>query len=199
MLKSATGEDENKLPAVFFDRDGTLIDEIGYLGDPGGVFFYPGIPEALKKLKDRGYVLVVITNQSGIGRGFFDEETALAANLAMIRKMEEDGVGIDAVYYCPHHTETGYPGERPELKFVCACRKPAAGMIHSAVEALNLDLTRAAMFGDTDKDQGAARNAGIPFFGVETGPVPPPAAERPNFADVEAAVDHWLGTISDLL
>ena len=112
-MESTSGESAKKSPAVFIDRDGTIIDDIGYLGDPGGVSFYPGIPEALKKLKDMGYLLVVITNQSGIGRGFFDEETAIAVNFATLKKLRGRGVTVDAIYYCPHHPRDN-----------CRCRKP---------------------------------------------------------------------------
>lgn len=145
-------------PAVFFDRDGTLIDDIGYLSDPGKVFFYNGVPEALKKLVDRGYLLVVITNQSGIGRGYFEEETAIAVNLSLLNLLEEKGVGLSAVYYCPHH-----PDER------CLCRKPGVLMLKRAIDELGIDCSSSWVVGDTDKDVHAGMNAGLRAILVETG------------------------------
>ena len=88
-MESRIAEGAKGRPAVFLDRDGTIIDDIGYLADPAGITFYPGVPEALKRLQDRGYLLVVITNQSGIGRGYFNEETALSVNLTMVRLLKE--------------------------------------------------------------------------------------------------------------
>ena len=81
LSRSVTQSDKSMKPAVFLDRDGTIINDIGYLADPEGISFFPGVPEALKRLQDRGYLLVVITNQSVIGRGYFNEETALSVNL----------------------------------------------------------------------------------------------------------------------
>ncbi|MGD8353702.1 MAG: HAD-IIIA family hydrolase, partial [Pseudomonadota bacterium] len=112
-----------KRPAVFFDRDGTLIDDIGYLDDPARLSFYPGVPEALQRLRTKGYVVVVITNQSGIGRGYFDEETAIMVNLRMVQMLRRSGAQPDAVYYCPHHPDEG-----------CSCRKPCLLMVYRALE-----------------------------------------------------------------
>lgn len=145
-------------PAVFFDRDGTLIDDIGYLANPEGVIFYPGVPEALKKLQDSGYLLVVITNQSGIGRGYFSEQTAIAVNLSLLNLLRERGVGLSAVYYCPHH-----PDER------CLCRKPGIIMLKRAIDELGIDINSSWVVGDTDKDVRAGMNAGLRPILVETG------------------------------
>jgi histidinol-phosphate phosphatase family protein len=152
--------DESLRPAVFLDRDGTIIDETGYLADPGDITFYPGVPEALKRLRERGYTLVVITNQSGIGRGFFDEETALAVNLAMLRMLGEKGVDLDAIYYCPHHPEDN-----------CFCRKPDLRMVQRALNDLAIDLSHSWVVGDIDKDVQTAIKAGLRPILVETGKV----------------------------
>ena len=145
-------------PAVFIDRDGTLIDDIGYLHDPTGVVFYPGIPEALRKLKDSGYLVIVVTNQSGIGRGFFDEETAMAVNLAMLKMLWARGVQPDAIYYCPHHPDDG-----------CSCRKPGLLMVQRAFEDLQINRDNSWIVGDIDKDVLTGISAGLKPIVVETG------------------------------
>jgi D-glycero-D-manno-heptose 1,7-bisphosphate phosphatase len=152
--------DESLRPAVFLDRDGTIIDETGYLADPSGISFYPGVPEALKKLQDKGYLLVVITNQSGVGRGFFDEETALAVNLAMMRMLGEKGVDLAAVYYCPHHPEDN-----------CLCRKPDLLMVQRALGDLRIDKSHSWVVGDIDKDVQTGIKAGLRPILVETGKI----------------------------
>jgi len=149
---------ESLRPAVFLDRDGTIIDDIGYLSDPGGVAFYQGVPQALKRLQDRGYLLVVVTNQSGIGRGYFNEETAIAVNLAMVEMLREEGVVLASIYYCPHH-----PGDG------CRCRKPGLLMVERAVVDLGIDKDRSWFVGDIDKDVLTGMNAGLKPILVETG------------------------------
>ena len=150
----------NLRPAVFLDRDGTIIDDIGFLADPEGIYFYPGVPEALKRLQDRGYLLVVITNQSGIGRGYFNEETALSVNLTMVRLLKEKGVALAAIYYCPHHPEDN-----------CRCRKPELLMVQRAQHDLGIDPSRSWVMGDIDKDVRTGLKAGVRPILVETGKV----------------------------
>ncbi|MDF1526228.1 MAG: HAD family hydrolase [bacterium] len=145
-------------PAVFLDRDGTIIDDIGYLADPAGITFYPGVPEALKRLQDRGYLLVVITNQSGIGRGYFNEETALSVNLTMVGLLKEKGVALAAIYYCPHHPEDN-----------CRCRKPELLMVQRAQRDLGVDPSRSWVVGDIDKDVKTGLKTGLRPILVETG------------------------------
>lgn len=145
-------------PAVFLDRDGTLIDDIGYLGDPAGLSFYPGIPEALRRLQDKGYLIVVVTNQSGIGRGYFNEETALAVNYAMLQMLRAEGVAVAAIYYCPHHPDDG-----------CTCRKPGLLMIQRAARDLDIDGNLSWVVGDIDKDIWTGLNYGLRPVLVETG------------------------------
>ena len=158
MMERFSGGGAKKRPAVFFDRDGTLIDDIGYLADPDGISFYPGIPKALKKLTDRGFLVVVITNQSGIGRGYFNEETAVAVNHAMIGMLRMKNVSLAAIYYCPHHPEDN-----------CSCRKPEMLMVKRALMDLNIDGDRSWVVGDVDKDIRVAMKAGLRPILVETG------------------------------
>ncbi len=133
--------------AVFVDRDGTVITEAVYLADPEGIEIIPGSPEALKRLRDAGYAVVLITNQSGIARGYYtiEDYRAVAARLNDI--LAEAGFSFDAVRYCPHH---------PDFSGPCDCRKPGTGMYTDAAEELNLDLERSFYVGDklTDVEPG---------------------------------------------
>ncbi len=134
---------EAKRPAVFLDRDGTLIQERDYLADPAGVLLLDGVPEALRRLRAAGYVLVVVTNQSGIARGLY----SLADYRAVAQRVDEvlDGEGVlpDATYFCPHH---------PEFTGPCECRKPRPGMYLRAEKDLDLDLPASYFVGDRVKD-----------------------------------------------
>ena len=130
-------------PAVFVDRDGTLISERYYLADPAGVALMPDAVSALASLRQAGYALVVVTNQSGIARGVYTEEDyrAVAARLDQI--LRDAGVLLDGTYYCPHH---------PDYTGPCDCRKPATGMFRRAAEDLGLDLGRSWYVGDKITD-----------------------------------------------
>lgn len=134
-----------KRRAVFFDRDGTLIHNVPYSGNPDGVHFFEGVSAALTNLKNSGYALVIVTNQSGVARGKITEEDVAKVH-AKIQKLiiSEGGPEFDGIYYCPHHSE----GVVPEYTMCCDCRKPAPGMIYRAEEELNLDLSNSWMIGD---------------------------------------------------
>ncbi len=138
-------------PALFLDRDGTLIEDPGYLSDPGGVRVLAGVPAALRRFREAGYALVIVTNQSGIGRGLYgwDDYEAVAARLRDL--MAADGIVLDAEYACGH---------APEAR--CAWRKPAPGMILAAAERLGLDLGQSLLAGDKRLDIEAAVAAGLP-------------------------------------
>jgi D-glycero-D-manno-heptose 1,7-bisphosphate phosphatase len=148
-------------PAVFLDRDGTLIEEVGHLGDPDGVVVLPGVPGALRRLAGAGYALVVVSNQAGVARGLFGEEDIRAVNARTARLLEaERAPPIDGWYWCPHH---------PDFTGPCDCRKPQPGMLKRAAEELDLDLERSWMVGDHPVDAGAARAAGARPIVVRTG------------------------------
>ena len=140
-------------PALFLDRDGTLIEDPGYLADPGAVRVIPGVPETLRSFREAGHVLVIVTNQSGIGRGLYgwDDYEAVAARLRAL--LAEEGIVIDAELACGHSPEAGE---------TCGWRKPAPGMILAAAERLGLDLPRSLMAGDKRLDIAAADAAGLP-------------------------------------
>jgi D-glycero-D-manno-heptose 1,7-bisphosphate phosphatase len=128
---------------VFIDRDGTIISERHYLADPGLVELVPGASAALRELAAHGFMLVIVTNQSGIARGLYQEEDFHAVQHRLEEMLMQDGVKIDAVYFCPHH---------PDFSGPCDCRKPGPGMYRRAQRDLGIDLSRSAYVGDRIKD-----------------------------------------------
>jgi D-glycero-D-manno-heptose 1,7-bisphosphate phosphatase len=135
--------------AVFLDRDGTLIEDVGYPRDPAAVRLVDGAVEALAALRRAGFALVVVSNQSGIGRGVVTQEQADAVHRRFLEQLRARGVEPDDVRYCPHAPEDA-----------CACRKPAAGLLLDSARELRIDLSRSFMVGDSEADVGAGRAAG---------------------------------------
>jgi histidinol-phosphate phosphatase family protein len=145
-------------PAVFLDRDGTLIEDPGYLADPAGVVLLPGAADALRTLAAHGFLRIVITNQSGIGRGFFSEEAFRAVQDEVERQLEASGADLDAVYHCPHQASDG-----------CDCRKPGTALHRAAAERFGIDLTRSWCVGDRLGDVQPATALGGRAVLVRTG------------------------------
>jgi|ERR1043166_8147687 D-glycero-D-manno-heptose 1,7-bisphosphate phosphatase len=145
-----------KQPAVFLDRDGTIMRDVDYCGDPNDVELLPGAADALRQLKGHGFKLLVITNQSGIGRGLFNEGQYRAVQAELTRQIGE-GI-IDATYFCPHLPEAG-----------CKCRKPSPDMVRNAARDHAIDLTRSFFIGDKPSDIECGRNAGVRTVLVRTG------------------------------
>jgi D-glycero-D-manno-heptose 1,7-bisphosphate phosphatase len=144
--------------ALFLDRDGTLIEDVGYPSDPALVKLLRGAAAVLRDARARGVLLVIVTNQSGVGRGMFDEATARRVQARVEELFAAEGVTFDGVYYCFHGPNEG-----------CACRKPAPGMLLSAAAELGIDLARSIMIGDkaSDVEAGAAAGcASIRFAGA---------------------------------
>lgn len=135
--------------AVFLDRDGTLIEDRGYLATVDGVRLLPGVTRALKMLADHHLTFVVVTNQSGIGRGLFDEEMVEAQHRAIAERLRRGGVRVAAWYVCPHLPDAG-----------CSCRKPQPGMLLAAARDLGVSLSASFMVGDRATDVDAGRAAG---------------------------------------
>jgi len=144
------------LPAVFVDRDGTIMQDADYCSDPQQVKIFPRVAEALRFLKSKGFKLIIVTNQSGIGRGFFTIEQYRAVEAEVLRQLG-DGL-IDATYFCPD-----VPGQRS------SCRKPAPGMIVEATREHQIDLARSFLIGDKEIDAECGRNAGVRTIRVRTG------------------------------
>jgi D-glycero-D-manno-heptose 1,7-bisphosphate phosphatase len=146
----------SRTPAVFVDRDGTIMENVDYCSDPKQVRIFPGVPEAFRRLKSNGFKLIIITNQSGIGRGFFTIEQYRAVEAEVLRQL---GNGlIDATYFCPD-----VPGQHS------SCRKPAPGMIFQAAKEHRIDLSRSFFIGDKEIDAECGRNAGVRTIRVQAG------------------------------
>lgn len=151
-----TASTETRAPAVFVDRDGTIMKDADYCSDPKQVQLFPGIPESFRRLKSNGFKLIIITNQSGIGRGFFTIEQYRAVEAEVLRQL---GNGlVDATYFCPD-----VPGQQS------SCRKPAPGMILQATQEHQIDLSRSFFIGDKEIDAECGRNAGVRTIRVQTG------------------------------
>lgn len=144
---------------VFLDRDGTLNEDTGYVKSPAEMILLPGVGTALARLKQAGARLVVVTNQSGVGRGYFTVTDLEAIHAKLRSSLAEDGVMLDGLYFCPHR-----PDER------CHCRKPARGMVDRAVAELQVDLSRAYVIGDSVRDVELAKQVGARSLLVMTGP-----------------------------
>lgn len=155
----------HKRRAVFLDRDGTINEEIDFLWRPEEFAFIPGAPEAIRLLNESGFSVVVITNQSGIGRGYYDEEALRVLHAHMDAELARHGAVVDAYYFCPHHPEHAVEHYRQK----CSCRKPLPGMLLSAAEDLSLDLSASFMVGDKISDMEAGLTAGCRAILVRTG------------------------------
>lgn len=144
-------------PAVFLDRDGTLIEEAGYLDSLEKLALIPSTVDALRLLARAGFRLVVVTNQSGIALGLFDEPFVRETHDALGARLADAGAHVDGWYYCPHHPA----GQVPALTITCECRKPAPALLRQAAEDLGLDLSRSWVVGDRWGDVRLADTAGL--------------------------------------
>jgi len=144
-------------PAVFLDRDGVINKDNGYVSEIDDFEFLEGAIEACIALKKKGYLLVLVTNQSGIARGYFSEEQFHTLTEWMDWSMADRGVDLDGIYYCPHHNEAGIG----EFKIDCECRKPKPGMLNNAIEDLNIDVENSILVGDKVSDIKAGIAAGV--------------------------------------
>lgn len=175
---------------MLLDRDGTVIHERHYLCDPAQVELLPGAGAALRRLNQAGMPVALVTNQSGVARGLFDEAVVARVHARLEELLEAEGARLDGVWYCPHHPEFGGP---------CACRKPAPGLAAAAAAGLALDLARSFVVGDKLCDVDLARSVGAAPILVRTGhgalEVETHHEELrgvPVVADLEAAVDRIL-------
>jgi D-glycero-D-manno-heptose 1,7-bisphosphate phosphatase len=181
-------------PAVFLDRDGTIIEDVGFLRDVSQIDLLPWSAEAIHALNDAGFVVVVITNQSGVGRGYFDEAHVQATHAALDATLHVHGARIDGYYYCPHYpkaTDARYGID-------CDCRKPAPGLLRRAAADLDIDLGRSWMVGDWWRDVQAGTGAGTRTILIRTGrsdvhrPAPPDAPQPDAILiNLKEAVD-WI-------
>ncbi len=151
--------------AVFLDRDGTLIQEVGYLDRIDGIDIFPFSVDAVRLLNRAGFAVVVATNQSGVARGLFDEAFVGAVHDRLSRSFAAGGARIDAFYHCPHHPEASVAAYR----LACDCRKPQPGLFRQAARDLDLDLVRSFVVGDRANDVDAGRTIGAASVLVLTG------------------------------
>ncbi|ADV84273.1 D-glycero-alpha-D-manno-heptose-1,7-bisphosphate 7-phosphatase [Terriglobus saanensis] len=157
-------------PALFLDRDGVINEEVGFLHRPEEVRFVPGIFELIRQARSRDYAIIVITNQSGIGRGLYSEEQFQALMRHMRSLLAAEDADVDAVYFSPFHPVHGLN----EYKRDTDCRKPGPGMLLQAAREYDLDLSRSALIGDRCSDLAAGAAAGVPLLilldGTEVSP-----------------------------
>lgn len=144
--------------AVFLDRDGTINEEVEYLDDPQDLRLIPGAVEAIRLLNEAGVPAIVVTNQAGVGRGYFSEARVEAIHQQLAKQLAAHGAHLDATYYCPHHPDEG-----------CDCRKPNPGMLKRAAQEHDIDLGRSFAVGDKVSDLEAGRRAGCRTVLVLTG------------------------------
>ena len=152
-------------PAVFLDRDGTLLEEAGYLDRLERLVFFPFAIDAVRLLNRAGFAVVIITNQSGVGRGLYGEDFVIRAHEVISRRMNEGGARVDGYYYCPHHPDA----EVEKYRLACDCRKPAPGMLRRAAADLHVDLARSYTVGDKWTDVQVGHAAGGRSILVRTG------------------------------
>lgn len=144
--------DQGKRPAAFLDRDGVLNVDKGYVHRADQLEWIAGAPQAVRLLNEAGYYVIVITNQAGVARGFYDEAAVHQFHTHLQNALRAQGAHIDAFYYCPHHPE----GKIRELAVQCRCRKPEPGMLEQAAREWPIDPGRSFMIGDKDHDIAAA-------------------------------------------
>ncbi len=151
---------------VFLDRDGTINEAVNYLTNPKEFVLLPGVAAAIRDLRAAGLLVIVITNQSMIARGWCALETLADIHREMTRQLAHESAALDGIYYCPHHPN---PGPNGPFARCCDCRKPKPGMILRAARDFGIDLTQSWMVGDSTRDVLAAQNAGVRSILVATG------------------------------
>ena len=154
-----------KRPAVFIDRDGTINEQQGYINHESRFVIFPFVAEAVKLLNDNGFLAIVVTNQSGIGRGYYPEDLVLELHDRLRDKLAEIGARLDNIYYCPHHPHAELKAFRED----CNCRKPRTGLIDLALKDFDIDMTRSYVVGDRYVDIDFAKRASLAGVLVKTG------------------------------
>jgi histidinol-phosphate phosphatase family protein len=144
--------------AVFLDRDGTINQEVNYLSKIEEIKILPKVPGAIKLLNENGFNVIIITNQSGVERGYFSLESLIKINDHIVAKLDSEGAKVDGIYFCPHHPDSG-----------CNCRKPKTGLLEKAEKDFEIDLTSSYMIGDKFIDLATGKNVGCKTILVLTG------------------------------
>ena len=181
--------------AVFLDRDGTLIEEVGYLDRKERVQLYPWSIDAVRVLNRAGFRVVLVSNQSGVARGFFTESVVADVHRHIAELLDAGGARIDAYYYCPHHPD----GRVKEYAIACDCRKPSRGLVDRAIRELDADPSRSFVVGDRWLDVELARCVGARGVLVRTGyGLTEEAKPRPPL-EADAIVDNLIAAASWIL
>jgi histidinol-phosphate phosphatase family protein len=181
--------------AVFVDRDGTLIEERGFLDRVERLAFYPWTTDAIRALNHAGLRIVLVSNQSGVARGLFTEAVVEEVHSRIESVLHAGGAHIDAYYYCPHHPDGNVPGYAQH----CDCRKPKRGLVDRAARELGIDPTRSFIVGDRWLDIGLARTVGARGVLVRTGYGAIAEKQPPHDLAADAIVDNLAGAASWVL
>lgn len=160
---------DNIRPTVFLDRDGVINEEIDGVHSPDQLRLLPGAGQSIRRLNRSGWLAAVVSNQPHIAKGFMTEQDLAAVHRRLEAALGRERAWLDTITCCPHHPEKGFPGERPELKMQCTCRKPAPGLLERVAAQLPVDRNRSVMIGDSWRDMAAAHAFGIDAIGVLTG------------------------------
>jgi len=182
-------------PAVFLDRDGTMIEDVGYLDAIARVAFYPWTIDSIRALNRAGLVVVVVTNQSGVARGILDEALVDATHRHLAATLEAGGARVDGYYYCPHHPR----GTVAPFARECDCRKPARGLIDRAATDLGIDPGRSFVVGDKWSDVQLGRGVGARAILVRTGGGAAEERRPPAGLSADAIVDNLAAAASWIL
>jgi D-glycero-D-manno-heptose 1,7-bisphosphate phosphatase len=187
-------------PAVFLDRDGTINEQMGYINHISRFQMLPGVADAIRRLNEAEIPVVVVTNQSGLARGYFPAELLTAVHEKMVALLAEDGAHVDGIYVCPHHPEA----KKEEYRLNCDCRKPKPGLLLLAAAEMGLDLARSVVVGDRWSDLKTAKAIGALPVLVLTGYgrgdaqyIGPTQEVQPAFVgvDLAEAVQWILGAV----
>jgi D-glycero-D-manno-heptose 1,7-bisphosphate phosphatase len=182
-------------PAVFLDRDGTLSEERGYIDRLELLEIFPWTSDAIRLLNRAGFVVVVITNQSAIGRGIIDLPFLQTVHDAFDRHLARSGARVDRYYFCPHHPDA----RLPEFRMVCRCRKPEPGMIEQATTELGLDPSRSFMVGDRLIDVACGHAAGVRSVLVRSGHSAHSGEAPPGLSEPDAILNNLMEAVGWIL
>jgi D-glycero-D-manno-heptose 1,7-bisphosphate phosphatase len=182
-------------PGVLVDRDGTLIEEVGYLNRVDRVVFFPWTIDAIRALNRAGLPIAVVSNQSGVARGMFDESTVNQVHARIGDLLAVGGARVDAYYYCPHHPDGSVEG----YARACDCRKPRRGLVDRAARELGIDPSRSFVVGDRWIDVELARTVGARGVLVRTGYGSIEEARRPEDLVPDFVTDNFMSAVSWIL